>query len=63
LRQLSPEDVQVRRDLGLCYAHRHQPGKAIDNLRAYLDAVPEAGDAEAIRKLLKSAIKMVAQWN
>jgi regulator of sirC expression with transglutaminase-like and TPR domain len=63
LRQLNSEDVQVRRDLGLCYAHRHQPGKAIDNLRAYLDAAPDANDADAIRRLLKSALKMVAQWN
>jgi regulator of sirC expression with transglutaminase-like and TPR domain len=63
LRQLNSEDVQVRRDLGLCYAHRHQPGKAIDNLRAYLDAAPDANDADAIRGLLKSALKMVAQWN
>lgn len=63
LRLLSPEDAMVRRDLGLCYAHRHHPGKAIDHLRAYLDAVPDADDADAVRKLLKSAIKMVAQWN
>ena len=63
LRQLSPHDVQLRRDLGICQVHRKQPGKAIDHLRAYLDAAPEADDADVIRTLLRNAVKMVAQWN
>jgi regulator of sirC expression with transglutaminase-like and TPR domain len=63
IRQLSPHDVQLRRDLGICQVHRAHPGKAIDHLRAYLDALPEADDAAAIRQLLRIAVDTVAQWN
>ena len=40
-----------------------QPGKAIDHLSAYLKAVPDATDAEAVRKLLGQARRRVAEWN
>jgi regulator of sirC expression with transglutaminase-like and TPR domain len=63
LRQISPHDVHLRRDLGICQARRAQPGKAIDHLRAYLDAVPEAKDADAVRTLLHTSLSAIAQWN
>jgi regulator of sirC expression with transglutaminase-like and TPR domain len=63
MRQLNPHDVVLRRDLGVCQMHCRRPGKAIDDLRAYLAAAPEADDTESIRLLLKSAMKWVAQWN
>jgi len=63
LRQISPHDVQLRRDLGICHVRRAHPGKAIDHLRAYLDTAPEADDADSIRMLLRGAVDSVAQWN
>jgi len=63
LRQLNPQDVVLRRDLGVCHLRHGQPGKAIDHLRKYLDEAAEAEDVEKIQQLLASALKMVAQWN
>jgi len=63
LRQISPHDVQLRRDLGICHVQRAHPGKAIDHLRAYLDTAPDADDAESIRMLLRGAVNSIAQWN
>lgn len=63
LRQISPHDVQLRRDLGLCHVHGAHPGKAIDHLRAYLDTAPDADDADAIRAFLRGAMDSIAQWN
>lgn len=63
LRQLVPEDVQQRRDLGGVLLKAGQIGKAIDHLQAYLDAAPEADDAKIIHTLLKQARGLVAQWN
>lgn len=63
LRQLRPEDVVVRRDLGICYARTGQPGKAIDHLRRYVSRAEEADDIEKIRRILNGAVKAVAQWN
>ncbi len=63
LRQLKPEDVMLRRDLGLCLVRQEQPGKAIDHLRAYLDMAGEADDAAKVREYLKASLKVVANWN
>lgn len=63
LLQLYPADAEQRRDLGASLLHADQPGKAIDHLSAYLKAVPDAGDAEAVRKLLDQARRHVAEWN
>src|SRR5262249_5836833 len=38
--QLAPRDPRQRRDLGLSLVEAGKPGRAIDHLRAYLDAVP-----------------------
>jgi regulator of sirC expression with transglutaminase-like and TPR domain len=63
LRSLQPEDVVLCRDLGVALVRNRQPGKAINHLRHYLDAVPEADDGNNIRVMLKQAVKTVAQWN
>ena len=63
LRQLQPEDVVLRRDLGICFLREAAPGKAIDHLRSYVEAAADAEDVEKIRRLLDGAIKTVAQWN
>jgi regulator of sirC expression with transglutaminase-like and TPR domain len=63
LRRLQPEDVMLRRDLGICFLRESEPGKAIDHLRVYVEAAAEADDVEKIRRLLDGAIKTVAQWN
>lgn len=63
LRQISPEDWTQARDLGACYLHAGAAGKAIDALRLYLRKKPNAGDAQAVRKLLARAKNEVARWN
>jgi regulator of sirC expression with transglutaminase-like and TPR domain len=63
LRQLDPDDPLQRRDLGASLVHAGQPGKAIDHLTAYLRAVPDAGDADAVGRLLRQARGLLAAWN
>jgi regulator of sirC expression with transglutaminase-like and TPR domain len=62
-RQLNPQDIVMRRDLGLCYVKHNQPGKAIDHLRAYVDQVQDADDREKVEEFLQNAIRQVSQWN
>jgi regulator of sirC expression with transglutaminase-like and TPR domain len=62
-RQLAPDDLEVQRDLGVCWVHAGKPGKAIDLLTGYLDAAAEALDAEAVREVLQKAKAAVAEWN
>jgi regulator of sirC expression with transglutaminase-like and TPR domain len=63
LRQLSPDDLLQRRDLGVSLLQAGQPGKAIPHLSAFLAASPQAGDADAVRRLLNRARSEVARWN
>lgn len=63
LLQLAPHDPVQRRDLGTGLLHAGQPGRAIDHLRAYVEAVPEAEDVEVVRDLLRQAQGRVAEWN
>ena len=63
MRLLKPEDVQLRRDLGLCQLRQGQPGKAIDHLSSYVNSAAEAEDLQRVQQLLSDAIRMVAQWN
>src|SRR5262249_20520058 len=63
LRLLAPEDVQQRRDLGATLLRAGRPGRAIEHLQAYLDAVPEADDAATVRQLLDRSKSAVARWN
>ena len=62
-RQLYPQDVVLRRDLGVCYLRHSQPGKAIDHLREYLDKADDADDLDTVEQFLNTATKMVSQWN
>lgn len=61
--QLVPGDPRQRRDLGVALVHAGQPGRAIDHLRAYLDAAPAAEDAAVVGEFLQAARQEVARWN
>jgi regulator of sirC expression with transglutaminase-like and TPR domain len=63
LRQLSPYDMGLRRDLGVCFARHGQPGKAVDHLRAYLDAEPQAEDVTTVTEILTATQQRLAEWN
>jgi hypothetical protein len=40
-----------------------RPGRAIDHLRHYLTAAPDAEDARDVQKFLSKALSEVARWN
>jgi regulator of sirC expression with transglutaminase-like and TPR domain len=63
LRQLCPDDVAQRRDLGATLIQAGQHGRAIAHLEAYLAATPAPDDADAVRQLLARARAAVARWN
>jgi regulator of sirC expression with transglutaminase-like and TPR domain len=63
LATLTRDEPLERRDLGVCLLHADRPGEAIDHLRAYLDAQPEADDAETVATLLSTARREVASRN
>lgn len=63
MRQLAPNDAEHRRDLGVVLVRSAQPGRAIDHLEAYLDAIPNCPDAIVVRQMLDQARSAVAQWN
>jgi regulator of sirC expression with transglutaminase-like and TPR domain len=63
LAQLLPDDPAQHRDLGVLLVQADRPGRAIDPLRRYLNAVPDAEDAGEVRKFLSKALAEVARWN
>jgi regulator of sirC expression with transglutaminase-like and TPR domain len=63
LRQLCPDDLGQRRDLGISLVRGGQPGKAIDHLAAYLASAPEDANREAVQRTLEQARSEVARWN
>jgi regulator of sirC expression with transglutaminase-like and TPR domain len=63
LTQLMPHDAEQRRDLGLLLVQSDRYGPAIDHLRHYLGAIPDADDGDAVRKVLHRALGEVARWN
>jgi regulator of sirC expression with transglutaminase-like and TPR domain len=63
LRQLSPDDVELQRDMGICLVHAGHHGKAVNLLAAYLERAPEAMDVEAVRDVLRRARGTIAGWN
>lgn len=63
LAQLIPDDPTQRRDLGVLLVQAGQPGRAIDHLRHYLSADPNAEDARDVQTFLAKALTEVARWN
>jgi regulator of sirC expression with transglutaminase-like and TPR domain len=63
LAQLLPHDASQRRDIGVLLMQADQPGRAIDHLRRYLQAAPDAEDAPEVRKFLSKALGEVSRWN
>lgn len=63
LAQLFPFDPTQRRDLGVLLVQADQPGRAINHLRHYLRALPNASDAPDVRKFLTQALGEVSRWN
>jgi regulator of sirC expression with transglutaminase-like and TPR domain len=63
LAQLLPDDPAQRRDLGVLLVQADRPGRAIDHLRHYLNATPDADDASEVKKFLSKALAEVARWN
>jgi regulator of sirC expression with transglutaminase-like and TPR domain len=63
MRQLCPNDLVQRRDLGATLFQAGEPGQAIDHLNAYLAGAPEPDDAKTVRRLLEQAKTLVARWN
>jgi regulator of sirC expression with transglutaminase-like and TPR domain len=60
---LNPRDPHEQRDLGMLCLRLDRPGDAIAPLQAYLDARPQAADAELIHPLLSAARREVASRN
>jgi regulator of sirC expression with transglutaminase-like and TPR domain len=61
--QLVPGDPTQRRDLGLLLVQADRHGPAIDPLKRYLAACPDAEDADEVQKILGNALAEVARWN
>jgi regulator of sirC expression with transglutaminase-like and TPR domain len=61
--QLLPNDPRQKRDLGVALLHAGQPGQSLRHLAAYLDALPEADDAQTVRQFLRKAQGDIARWN
>lgn len=60
---LSREDPIERRDLGVACLKADRPGEALDHLPAYLEARPEADDADVVASLVRAARRKLAGWN
>jgi regulator of sirC expression with transglutaminase-like and TPR domain len=63
IRQLVPDDPVQQRDLGIAMLNAGQYSGAIDSLKSYLSAAPDANDHETIHGLLRRAEGEIAQWN
>ena len=50
---LLPQCAEERRDRGLVWAELGRPGDAVADLQAYIDRLPDADDAAAIRERLR----------
>ncbi|MBX6314465.1 MAG: transglutaminase family protein [Isosphaeraceae bacterium] len=60
---LEGNDPRERRDLGVSCLQADRPGEAVSHLQTYLQARPQAEDAEAIAVLLSRAWREWAQRN
>jgi regulator of sirC expression with transglutaminase-like and TPR domain len=63
IRQLAPDDLTERRDMGICFVHAGQPGRAIDLLSDYLEVTPHGPDADKVGRVLNQAKVEVSRWN
>jgi regulator of sirC expression with transglutaminase-like and TPR domain len=63
LAAVADDDSQEKRDLGMICLQLDRVGEAIDPLQSYLDAHPDAEDAESVADLLTAARRAIAQWN
>ena len=63
LAALAHDEPGEQRDLGMICLQVDRPGEAIDPLQAYLEALPEAEDAQPVASLLNTARRLVARWN
>lgn len=63
LAAVANDDPVEQRDLGMICLQIDRPGEAIDPLKAYLAAAPQADDANAVADLLNSAERLIARWN
>ena len=63
LAALRRDDLLEQRDWGMVSLQADRPGEALDPLGRYVEARPQAPDAEAIRSLLRSARREVAFRN
>jgi regulator of sirC expression with transglutaminase-like and TPR domain len=63
LRQLDPDDLTQRRDLGISLVRAGEPARAVEHLAAYLAAAPHSVDTEAVLELLKRARGEPTRWN
>jgi len=63
LAALRPAVPEEQRDLGMICLRLDRPAEAIDPLQTYLDAAPDAEEAESLRALLREARRTVALWN
>ncbi|HEX7879633.1 MAG TPA: tetratricopeptide repeat protein [Candidatus Eisenbacteria bacterium] len=60
---LAPDDPVERRDRGLVREALEHDGGALDDFEAFLDALPDADDANAIRARLAPLRIRLSQWN
>jgi regulator of sirC expression with transglutaminase-like and TPR domain len=63
LRQLKPDDLGELRDLGVALAQAGQLGAALDPLNAYLAAIPQGPNVDAVRQLRDRILAAVGRWN
>jgi regulator of sirC expression with transglutaminase-like and TPR domain len=60
---LNPEDVTEMRNLGVLYGQLGKRRQAVDLLEYYLNAWPNAQDADVIRNYIKSLSDQASKWN
>lgn len=60
---LHPEDVTEMRNLGVLYEQTGKHRQAVDLLEHYLNAWPNAHDAESIRNYMKTISNQASKWN
>lgn len=62
LSKLQPGSYEQRRDLGVVALRSKRPGKAVDILRACLDAAPQ-NDQQMLEGLIEEATNNIVCWN